>query len=105
MHLYFDFFNFWWNSQKCMLVQTNPEAIQDYTVDYELDGEDALVHYQVVTNGETTVLLRCVTPRGQIVAQAEREKKEHWKVEKAHLWKVRNAYLYTFTATVGMVDE
>lgn len=101
---YFDFFNFGGIHRSVWLVQTNPEAIQDYTVDYELDGEDALVHYQVVTNGETTVSVTLRDAKGQIVAQAE-GKEGTLKVEKAHLWKVRNAYLYTFTATVGTVDE
>ena len=101
---YFDFFNFGGIHRSVWLVQTNLEAIQDYTVDYELDGEDALVHYQVVTNGETTVSVALRDAKGQIVAQAE-GKEGTLKVEKAHLWKVRNAYLYTFTATVGTVDE
>ena len=54
--------------------------------------------------GKLRFLLRMRDAKGQIVAQAE-GKEGTLKVEKAHLWKVRNAYLYTFTATVGTVDE
>lgn len=101
---YFDFFNYSGIQRSVWLVQTASEAIQDYTVTYELDGEDALVHYQVVTNGDSPVDVTLADREGTIVASCS-GKAGTLRVAKAHLWKVLNSYLYTICISIPSVDE
>ncbi|MEE3425942.1 MAG: hypothetical protein VZR26_10280, partial [Erysipelotrichaceae bacterium] len=90
------------------LVLLPEERIQDYSVNYTLDKEDALLDYEVCTNGTSTVRVSLFDKEGNCVGKGE-GKKGQLKVEKAHLWKVRNAYLYTLKITVEnegkLIDE
>ena len=105
---YFDFFNYAGLNRSVYLVLLPEERIQDYSVNYTLDKEDALLDYEVCTNGTSTVKVSLFDKEGNLVAKGE-GKKGQLKVEKAHLWKVRNAYLYTLKITVEnegkLIDE
>ena len=90
---FFDFFNYAGIHRSVYLVQTPKEAVTDYSVTYELDGEDALVHYQITTNGTHPVTVSLYDEDGNPVAEANGNA-GILSVEKAHLWRVRNAYLY-----------
>lgn len=96
---YFDFYNYSGIHRSVFQVSMPKEAVQDYSVNYELDGNDALVHYQVVTNGSHPVKAELRDRDGKMVAEGENAQGT-LRVKDAHLWKVRNAYLYTFSAMI-----
>lgn len=96
---YFDFYNYSGIHRSVYLVNTPAEAVQDYSLTYELDGADALVHYEVVTNGEHPVTVTLTDADGNTAAEGT-GKSGVLKVANARLWQVRNAYLYTFTAAI-----
>lgn len=100
---YFDFYNYSGIHRSVYLVNTPAEAVQDYSLTYELDGADALVHYEVFTNGEHPVTVTLTDAGGSTVAEGT-GKSGVLKVENARLWQVRNAYLYTFTAAIRAGD-
>lgn len=91
---YFDFFNYSGIQRSVYLVRTPAEAVLDYSVSYELDGDDARVNYSVVTSGERPVRVTLIDRDGVEVAVSE-GKTGVLHVENARLWRVRNAYLYT----------
>jgi len=96
---YYDFFNYAGIHRSVFLVQTPKEAVQDYSVTYGLEGDDALVHYTVKTSGEAPVEVQLIDAEGNVVAKAS-GKEGTLRVKDAHLWQVRNAYLYTFSITI-----
>lgn len=96
---YFDFYNYAGIHRSVYLVSLPKEAICDYSVNYELNGQDALVHYQVKTNGTHPVKVELRDADGVSVAEAEGTEGT-LPVKNAHLWKVRQAYLYTITITI-----
>ena len=100
---YFDFYNYSGIHRSVYLVNTPAEAVKDYSLTYELDGADALVHYEVVTSGETPVSVALLDTEGKTVAKGT-GKTGTFKVENAHLWQVLDAYLYTFVITVADGD-
>ena len=100
---YFDFYNYSGIHRSVYLVNTPAEAVKDYSLSYELNGADALVHYEVVTNGETPVSVALLDAGGKTVATGT-GKTGTLKVQNAHLWQVLDAYLYTFVITVADGD-
>ena len=96
---YFDFFNYAGLNRSVYLVLLPEERIQDYSVNYTLNDQDALVDYEVRTNGEHEVKVSLIDKEGNCVAQSS-GKKGQLKVEKAHLWKARKAYLYTLKIAI-----
>lgn len=97
---YFDFFNYAGIQRSVYLVSVPKAAIEDYSVVYELEGADALVHYQVKTNCDYLVKVELRDKEGNPVAQADGIQGT-LRVENAHLWKVRKAYLYTLTILIS----
>ena len=91
---YFDFFNYSGIQRSVQLLNIPGEAVEDYSVTYELSGSDALVHYTVETDGEHPVRVTLFDAEGREVATAE-GKEGTLEVKNANLWKVRSAYLYT----------
>lgn len=63
---YLDFYNYSGIHRSVWLVNIPAEAVQDYSLNYELEGADALVHYTVVTNGEHPVKVILVDAEGKI---------------------------------------
>lgn len=91
---YFDFFNYAGIQRSVYLLQIPKHAITDYSVTYELKGENANINYQAVHSGEGSIRVSLYDREGSLVASGEGSQGS-LLVEKAHLWKVRNAYLYT----------
>lgn len=97
---YFDFYNYSGIQRSVWLVNCPAQAIEDYSVDYTLEGADALVHYTVRRGGDLPVRVRLLDAEGREVAAAEGAEGT-LRVADAHLWQVRNAYLYTLAITLG----
>lgn len=91
---YFDFFNYSGIQRSVWLLEVPKESIMDYSIRYEIDGENASAHYDVITNGTHDIKVILKDDKGEIVASAN-GKQGTLTVENARLWKVRDAYLYT----------
>ncbi len=131
---YFDFFNYAGIHRSVWLVSVPNCAIEDYTLSYRLEGEDAVVSYEVEvtdTANELTagklianklrVKLSVYEEEGDLAAEGEAFWKEETirkegtilkgelRVPAVHLWRVRNAYLYRFCFRLyegdSLVDE
>lgn len=90
---YFDFFNYSGIQRSVWLVSKPKESIEDFNVDYELNGEDAVVRYEIMTNGTHEVSFELLDQEKQPVAKST-GKQGSVLVPGAHLWNVGNAYLY-----------
>lgn len=105
---YFDFFNYAGIHRSVYLLQLPAQGIVDYSVTYELSGEDAKINYQVACSGEGEVRVSLFDEKKACVAEGD-SAQGTLTVEKAHLWEVRNAYLYTLkielTQEGRVVDE
>ena len=97
---YFDFYNYSGIQRSVWLVGTPAEAITDYSLSYELEGADALVHYTVEGGGSRPIHVSMVDAEGNTVAQGN-GCTGTLRVTNAHLWQVRNAYLYRFVIEAG----
>ena len=97
---YFDFYNYSGIQRSVWLVGTPAEAITDYSLSYELEGTDALVHYQVEGGGDRAIRVSLVDAEGHTVARGE-GRTGTLRVAAVHLWQVRNAYLYRFVIQAG----
>ena len=97
---YFDFYNYSGIQRSVWLVGTPAEAITDYSLSYELEGADALVHYTVEGGGSRPIHVSMVDAEGNTVAQGNGSTGT-LRVTNAHLWQVRNAYLYRFVIEAG----
>ena len=97
---YFDFYNYSGIQRSVWLVGTPAEAITDYSLSYELEGADALVHYTVEGGGSRPIHVSMVDAEGNTVAQGD-GCTGTLQVANAHLWQVRNAYLYRFVIEAG----
>ena len=93
---YFDFFNYSGIHRSVWLVQYSLESIQDYSLSYRLDGNDAYIDYEVAAEGSADVSVTLQDRDGQTVAAAQGTK-GILQVQNARLWQVRNAYLYQLT--------
>ena len=105
---YFDFYNYAGIQRPVWLVATPKESIFDFSVAHELDGADARVRYEVVTNGESAVRVDVRDEDGVTVASAD-GKRGVLTIPNVRLWKVLDAYLYRFTVRIldgeTVVDE
>ena len=105
---YFDFYNYAGIQRSVWLTATPKESIFDFSVVHAIDGTDALVTYDVVTNGENKVAVEVKDEAGNIVAEAEGKSGEI-RIPNVRLWKVLDAYLYKFTIRIvdgdAVIDE
>ncbi|MCO7124700.1 beta-glucuronidase [Sporolactobacillus shoreicorticis] len=90
---FFDFYNYSGLNRSVHLIALPDESVEDYSVAYELDGEDAIVRYNVMTNGIHDVSVALYDEDGAKVAGAT-GRAGGLRVKKAHLWNVLDAYLY-----------
>lgn len=90
---YFDFFNYSGIQRSVWLVSKPGESIEDFEVDYELNVEDAIVHYQIMTNGDHPVSFELFDEENQLAAKGI-GRQGSVTVSKARLWNVGKAYLY-----------
>lgn len=105
---YFDFYNYTGLLRQVRLLATPRERIEDLSVEYALQGNDADASYQVVTNGDHDVLVKLSDADGNVVAQST-GKEGVLHIADARLWRLRDAYLYTLTASIvdgdTVIDE
>lgn len=105
---FFDFFNYAGLQRSVWLVSTPKESIVDYTVNHQLDGEDAIVEYDVQTTGEHEVHIQLFDEEEKLVAE-QSGKQNTIRVKDARLWKPLDAYLYTFNIQIQddeqLIDE
>lgn len=96
---YFDFYNYSGIQRPVWLVATPKESIFDFSVSHALEGADARVSYEVVTNGESPVKVEVRDESGTLVAETA-GKTGVITIPNVRLWKVRDAYLYRFTVRI-----
>lgn len=96
---YFDFFNYAGLLRPVKLLALPQERIVDFTVRHTLKGKDALVDYEVVSNGHSLVRVDVYDEAGQHVA-AGKGKSGCLTIAGVRLWKARDAYLYRFVLTI-----
>jgi beta-glucuronidase len=105
---YFDFFNYSGLQRPVTLLVIPKEYIIDFSVRYELTGNNALVHYSVKTNGNNNVCITVFDEDGKKVANAT-GKDGTIRINDAHLWNVLDAYLYKFVFRImdgeTIIDE
>ncbi len=105
---YFDFFNYSGLQRSVYLMALPKEYVFDFDLDYELTGQDALIHYSVVTTGDHEVELTLYDEEGRQAA-ASMGKEGTMRVEDAHLWRVHHAYLYRLVIRIldgeRVIDE
>ena len=96
---YFDFFNYSGLQRSVYLVAVPEESVFDITTDYEINGSDAKVIYEVSTTGDHEVTVTLYDEDGKEAAAATGTSGV-LEVKDAHLWEVRNAYLYRMTVRI-----
>lgn len=105
---YFDFFNYSGLQRSVYLIALPKEYVFDFDLDYELVGQDALIHYSVITTGEHETELTLYDEEGRQAASSV-GKKGTMRVQNAHLWRVHNAYLYRLVIRIldgdSVIDE
>lgn len=92
---YFDFFNYAGIHRSVYIVVHSQKSIVDFNTDYQLQGKDAKVEYEIFTScddGEIEVSLWDVQGKQCAI---QKGRKNSLEVKNVHLWKVRDAYLYT----------
>lgn len=77
------------------LLAIPKENVEDFTLNYTLEGSDVRVDYVVDTNGGHQVRITIYDEDSSIVAQTE-GKKNAILIEDVKLWNANNPYLYTF---------
>lgn len=92
---YFDFFNYAGLQRSVSLVAYPKEHVEDFSVDTQFEGEDALVRYLVETTGESQVCVTVYDRDGEQVASAS-GKEGILRIAKVHKWGVGDGYLYRF---------
>lgn len=93
----FDFFNYAGLQRPVWLNVLPQTRITDFTVVHELQGDDAIVHYEVETLGEagTEAKILVYDEEGRQVAEAAGAAGDIL-VKDVRLWNVLDAYLYRF---------
>ena len=110
---YFDFFNYSGLQRPVKLVAWPKEHIEDYSVTFEFDGADGLVHYTAETTGEhevTAVICDRGPDSGQEVCVAASSGKEGTlRIPDVHRWDVGDGYLYELRLRImdgdRLIDE
>ncbi|HLV10009.1 MAG TPA: beta-glucuronidase, partial [Halanaerobiales bacterium] len=101
---FFDFFNYSGLHRKVKLTAVPEEYIHDITIDTDIDGQDGIVDYEVVTTGDHEVVIEVLDEDEKKAASAE-GKKGQIKIENANLWQPGDAYLYQFLVKIKNGDE
>lgn len=109
---YFDFFNYAGLQRSVHLMSVPKESIFDFDLDYEVNGESAVINYQIhiagTTKAENKVELDLLDEEGRKVAGAN-GKSGQLKVEKVNLWNVGKPYLYELLIRIvndnAIIDE
>lgn len=97
----FDFFNYS-GIHRPVRIYTTPEAyIKDVTVVTDISGNDGIVEYSVVVEGnEGDVEVSLLDEDGVVVAKADSAEGK-LVVQDAHFWDVRASYLYQLDIRAG----
>lgn len=105
---YFDFYNYSGLQRSVNLVAYPKEHIEDFSVNHELQGKDAVVHYTVETTGDHEVVLDVYDAGNRKVASAA-GKEGDILIPDVHKWSVGDGYLYRFEIRImngtELIDE
>lgn len=96
----FDFFNYAGIHRPVYLYSTPKHYIRDVSLAPSLQGQDAIVSYQVETEGPESVSITVRDQEGNTVAQAQGNRGE-FTIHNPHLWQPLAAYLYTAEIRMG----
>lgn len=96
---YFDFYNYSGIQRSVHLLRTPKEAVVDYDTVFTLQGNDAVISYKIMTNGDSSVSVQLFDQDGNAVCSCE-GKEGTLHVKDAHLWNVLDSYLYTFAIRI-----
>ena len=96
----FDFFNYCGITRPVRIYTTPKAYIKDLSLTSAVEGEKAVVHYEVEAEGNADCTVGLFDEAGKLVAKAEGAKGE-LVVEHATLWQPLHAYLYTVKARFG----
>ena len=92
---YFDFYNYSGLLRPVYLVAAPKDAILDFWVKHELDGNDGQVEYQVEASGSHDICVKVYDESGKEVATVNGAN-GIITIPSVRLWQVRDAYLYHF---------
>ncbi len=105
---YFDFFNYSGLQRPVKLMAYPKEHIEDFSVTHQFQGEDAIVHYVVETNGDHSVMVEVYDQDSRKVAASEGKEGE-LGIPHVHKWGIRDGYLYRFVIRIldgeSLIDE
>ena len=96
----FDYFNYSGIIRPVRLYTTPPDYIQDIALTAQLEGPDALLHYEIDTRGKGACQIDVLDEEGRHVAQGQ-GLSGTLRLEKVHLWQPGQAYLYQVRVTFG----
>ncbi|MCI6739579.1 MAG: beta-glucuronidase [Bacteroidales bacterium] len=96
----FDYFNYSGIIRPVRLYTTPPDYIQDIALTAQLEGPDALLHYEIDTRGKGACRIDILDEGGRHIAQGQ-GLSGTLRLEKVHLWQPGQAYLYQVRVTFG----
>jgi len=99
-HPNFDFFNYAGIIRPVKLYSTPVDYIRDITIVPKVEGNDAIVSYEIDTVGQGEISLEVYSECGKLVAQAKGHSST-FKIENVRLWQPLNAYIYTVKIRFG----
>lgn len=105
---FFDFFNYAGLHRPVKLVATPKESVYDITINTDIEGTKGIVDYQVITTGDSPVIIELLDEEDKVVATGE-GKEGRIIIDNVRLWEPGNAYLYTFNVKIvdgdKLIDE
>lgn len=96
----FDFFNYCGITRPVKIYTTPKHYIKDITLTNEVNGNDAVIHYEVAVEGQEDCTVELYDEAQNLVASAKGTKGV-LEVTNVNLWQPLNAYLYEVKVTFG----
>ena len=96
----FDFFNYCGITRPVKIYTTPKSYIKDVVVTAEVNGDEAVLSYEVETEGEGAAKITVCDKEGRVVAEAEGTSGK-LTIPNVILWQPLNAYLYEIKVVYG----